>query len=51
MCVVPTMAITTDVLLETQDPAQATGFIDVLHRLVERASLTRLIGQYPTVAV
>ena len=42
----PIIAVTADVLLETQEQAHAAGFNDFLHKPVQRANLTRLLSQY-----
>lgn len=47
----PIIAVTADVLSETQEQANAAGFNDFLHKPVERAKLTQLLGAYPPLAV
>jgi len=43
----PIIAVTADVLSETQEKAHAAGFNDFLHKPIEREKLTRLLGIYP----
>ncbi|WP_300555069.1 ATP-binding protein [Limnohabitans sp. Rim8] len=47
----PVIAVTADVLSETQEQAHAAGFNDFLPKPVERAKLTRLLGAYPPLAI